>query len=523
MKIILTTLNSRYTHSSIGLRYIYANLKELQNDAEILEFSINDAIQTIAEKILIHMPDIIGIGTYIWNVTEVAELIHIIKKISPNTTIILGGPEVSYVPFRVNLDDADFFIQGEGEISFYELCKNLSNQNSKIIKPNTPNLKELKLPYEFYTDDDIKNRYIYVEVSRGCPFECEFCLSSMDERENRYIYVEVSRGCPFECEFCLSSMDERVRAFELDIVLAEFQKLWNRGARNFKFVDRTFNLNMKTANKILNFFLEKEPPYFAHFEVIPDHFPDSIKEKIKQFPHGALQLEIGIQTLNLEIANNISRQLKLDKIKQNISFLENETEAHIHLDLIVGLPGESLESFGKNLDELVSLSSCEIQIGILKKLSGTNINRHDVEHGMVYSNIPPYDILKNNQLSFNDIQIMKRFARFWDLTYNSGNFKNSIKLVWQDKSVYDNFYEFGMWIYEQTNSTYKISLQRLGELLFTYLREIKYLDTQYVADAMLEDMMKLKGRAIPTYLKPHAKNFVQSSKDGTSGFNKRQN
>ncbi|WP_455757306.1 DUF4080 domain-containing protein [Sulfurimonas sp.] len=496
MKIILTTLNSRYTHSSIGLRYIYANLKELQDSADILEFSINDALQTVAEKILIHMPDVIGIGTYIWNVSEVAELIHIIKKISPKTIIILGGPEVSYTPFRVNLDDADFIIQGEGEISFYQLCKNLSNQNSKIIKPNTPNLKELKLPYEFYTDDDIKNRYIYVEISRGCPFECEFCLSSMDEK---------------------------VRAFDLDNILTEFDKLWDRGARAFKFVDRTFNINIKSANRILDFFLKKEPPYFVHFEVIPDHFPDSIKEKIKQFPHAALQLEIGIQTLNLEIANNISRDLKLDKIKQNISFLENDTEAHIHLDLIVGLPGESLESFGENLDELVSLSSCEIQIGILKKLSGTSINRHDIEHGMVYSNIPPYDILKNNQLSFVDIQIMKRFARFWDLTYNSGNFKNSAKLIWQDGSVYENFYKFGMWIYEQTDSTYKISLQRLGELLFIYLTEVKHIDTQYVADAMLEDMMKLKGRAVPSYLKPHAKNFVQSSKNGTSGFNKRQN
>jgi len=331
MKIILTTLNSRYTHSSIGLRYIYANFNEFQNCAEIIEFSINDAIQTIAEKLLINSPDIIGIGTYIWNATHTSELIHILKKISPNTTLILGGPEVTYTPFRANFDDADFIVQGEGEISFYELCKNIKSGipvDNKIIPMSTPNLKELTLPYEFYTDDDIKNRYLYVEVSRGCPFECEFCLSSMDEK---------------------------VRAFDLDAVLVEFEKLWQRGARAFKFVDRTFNLNMLTANKILDFFLAKEPPYFAHFEVIPDHFPASIKDKIKQFPHGALQLELGIQTLNPEIANNISRQLTLDTIKENIRFLENETHAHIHLDLIVGLPGESIESFGENLDELVSM------------------------------------------------------------------------------------------------------------------------------------------------------------------------
>jgi len=498
MKIILTTLNSRFTHSAIGLRYLYANMQELQNDTNILEFSINDAIQTVAEKLLINTPDIIGIGVYIWNASEVRELIHIIKKVSPRTVVVLGGPEVTHLPFRVNFDEADYIIQGEGDLAFYALCKNIINKQptEKIIKMSMPDLKAIQLPYMYYTDEDIKNRYIYVEISRGCPFECEFCLSSMDEK---------------------------VRAFDLDAVLAEFEQLWKRGARNFKFVDRTFNLNMKAANKILDFFLAKEAPYFAHFEVIPDHFPSSLREKIKRFPHGALQLEIGIQTLNLEIAKNISRQLKLDKIKDNISFLENETTAHIHLDLIVGLPGESLESFGRNLDELMQMSSCEIQIGILKKLSGTHINRHDIQEGMVYSDIPPYDILKNNKLSFSDIQIMKRFARFWDLFYNSGNFKTSLPLLWQNESVYENFYAFGLWIYEQTDATYKISLQRQGELLFSYLHVNKKIKKQDIASAMLQDMMKLKGRAVPSYLKPYAQEFTTDAKMGTSGFNKRQN
>ncbi len=497
MKIILTTLNSRFTHSAIGLRYLYANMQELQSQTKILEFSINDAVQSVAEKLLFSNPNIIGLGVYIWNVSLIAELIHIIKKVSPQTTIILGGPEVSYEPFRVDLSDADYIVKGEGDLAFYELCKNILNDAPlpRIIPMTLPNLKNIALPYKYYSDDDIKNRYIYVEISRGCPFACEFCLSSMDEK---------------------------VRAFNLDAVLEEFEVLWGRGARNFKFVDRTFNLNMKAANKILDFFLAKEPPYFAHFEVIPDHFPASLREKIKSFPHGALQLEIGIQTLNLEIANNISRQLNLEKIKENIAFLENETTAHIHLDLIVGLPGESLKSFGENLDKLMSLSSCEIQIGILKKLSGTHIERHDVTFGMVYSDIPPYDILKNSELSFNDIQIMKRFARFWDLTYNSGNFKNSIELLWSEGSVFENFYAFSLWIYEQTDSTWKISLQRLGELLFTYMSEVQNQEPQKIADTMLEDMMKLKGRAIPSYLKPYATDFKNSAKSGTSGFNKRQ-
>ncbi len=497
MKIILSTLNSRYTHSAIGLRYLYANMQELQESTEILEFSINDALQSVAEKLLETNPDIIGLGVYIWNAAQIHELIHILKKVSPHTIIILGGPEVTYEPFRVNYDLADYIIQGEGDLAFYGLCKDIlhSTESERIIRMSIPDLQVITLPYRYYSDHDIQNRYIYVEISRGCPFACEFCLSSMDEK---------------------------VRAFDLDEVLREFETLWERGARNFKFVDRTFNLNMKAANKILDFFLEKEPPYFAHFEVIPDHFPASLREKIRRFPEGALQLEIGIQTLNLEIANNISRQLKLDKIKENITFLENETSAHIHLDLIVGLPGESLESFGANLDELIRLSSCEIQIGILKKLSGTHINRHDIEHGMVYSDIPPYDILKNKQLSFKDIQIMKRFARFWDLTYNSGNFKKSLPLLWKDESVFENFYAFSLWIYARTDSTYKISLPRLGELIFTYLTQVKNIAAQETATRMLEDMLKLKGRAIPPYLKPYAKDFKTEAKLGTSGFNKRQ-
>lgn len=418
MKIILSTLNSRYTHSSIGLRYLYANMQELQDKSLVLEFSINDAIQSIAEKILDEKPTILGLGIYIWNATQTHELIEVIKKVSPSTKIILGGPEVSYEPFRVDFSKADYIIQGEGDTAFYKLCKEIHEQTApheKIIRPVLADLGAIKLPYEFYTQDDISNRYIYVEASRGCPFMCEFCLSSIDEK---------------------------VRNFDIDILVKEFSLLWDAGVRNFKFIDRTFNLNMKFANKILDFFLSKEPPYFAHFEVIPDHFPESIKEKIALFPAGALQLEIGIQTLNPQIAENINRPLKIKKIKENLNFIEEQTKAHVHLDLIVGLPGEDLESFGKNLNELVSISTSEIQIGILKKLSGTTIDRHDIKFGMRYSDIPPYDILSNDILSFKDIQKMKRFSRFWDLTYNSGNFKKSISLLWENDTVYDGFYAF---------------------------------------------------------------------------------
>ncbi|WP_345992983.1 DUF4080 domain-containing protein [Sulfurimonas sp. HSL-1716] len=498
MNIILTTLNSRFTHSSLGLRYICANMQELAKKTKILEFSINDAIQSIAEKILDETPFIVGIGVYIWNAGEVKELIEIIKKVAPKTVIILGGPEVSHEPFRVDYTKADFIIQGEGDTAFYRLAKKIvsgEKTDERIIKPVMENLKKLALPYRLYTDDDIKNRYIYVEASRGCPFMCEFCLSSIDKK---------------------------IRNFDLDILIEEFEELWRRGARNFKFVDRTFNINIHLANRILDFFLSRDEKFFAHFEVIPDHFPDSIKEKISLFGPGALQLEIGIQTLNGEIADNISRPMNFEKIKENIEFLEKETNAHIHLDLIVGLPGEDLKSFGKNLDTLVKMSSCEIQIGILKKLSGTTISRHDKIFEMVYSNTPPYDILKNAQLSFKDIQNMKRFSRFWDIYYNSGNFKDSMQLLKTDDAVYENFYDFSLWIYEQTSSTYKISLDRQASLLFIYLTEKKNLNKDTVAQAMINDLLKIKGRMLPEYLRGFYKEEKNEPKEKAAAFNKRQ-
>ncbi|MDQ6956110.1 MAG: DUF4080 domain-containing protein, partial [Mariprofundaceae bacterium] len=462
------------------------------------EFTINDNVQDIAEQLLARKPRIIAIGVYIWNAVQVSELIHTLKKVSPETCIILGGPEVSYDPIRVNMDMADYIIRGEGELAFYNLCQAIfDNQQmpERIIDAGTVSLDAIELPYRYYNDEDVKNRYIYVEASRGCPFQCEFCLSSMDNR---------------------------VRNLFIDRLLEEFEILWQRGVRNFKFIDRTFNLNPKISNQILDFFLAKEGDYFAHFEVIPDHFPVSIQERIKQFKPASLQLEIGIQTLNNEVATRIHRKLNIEKIKENIAFLEHETHAHMHLDLIVGLPGESIESFGEGLNQLCSLTDAEIQIGILKNLSGTSLSRHNESYRMVYSDIPPYDIIKTADLSFEDIQKMKRFARFWNLYKNSGNFKLSIALLWQKGTVFESFFAFSLWIYKQTNSTWQISLDRLAKLLFTYLAEVDLLEKQHIADCLTQDLMKIEGRVLPSFLRPYAPSTPKTSKNKVSGHNKRQ-
>lgn len=496
--ITLTTLNARYSHTSIGLRYLFANLKGLQQQAHINEFTINDNVQDIAEQLLAKKPRIIGIGVYIWNAIQVSELIHTIKKVSPETCIILGGPEVSYDPIRINMDVADHIIRGEGELAFYKLCQAIlagEQAPERIIDAGTVSLDDIELPYRYYSDEDVKNRYIYVEASRGCPFSCEFCLSSMDNR---------------------------VRNLFIDRLLEEFEILWQRGVRNFKFIDRTFNLNPKISNQILDFFLAKDENYFAHFEVIPDHFPLSIQQRIKQFKPATLQLEVGIQTLNNDVAANIHRKLNIAKVKENITFLEHETHAHMHLDLIVGLPGENLESFGKGLNQLCGLTNAEIQIGILKNLSGTSLSRHNEAYGMVYSDIPPYDIIKTNDLSFEDIQKMKRFARFWNLYKNSGNFQMSLPLLWSKGDIFESFFAFSIWIYKQTNSTWQISLDRLSKLLFEYLCSTASYDTQHIADCLAQDFMKIEGRVLPSFLQPYVPHTPKASKNKVSGHNKRQ-
>ncbi len=494
--IILTTLNARYSHTSLALRYLYANLKELKENAKILEFVINSSNQTIAEQILEHKPKIVGIAVYIWNATDVAELVQTIKKVSPETIVVLGGPEVSYKPLRVNFDMADYIITGEGEVSFYNLCKDILNGNCKeprVINSPKVDLENIILPYDDYTDFDIKNRHIYVEMARGCPFECEFCLSSIDTKM-RYLSIEV--------------------------FLEQIDKLWQRGARNFKFIDRTFNIKISYAKAILNYFLEKEEEYFLHFEVIPDNFPQELRELIKKFKAGSLQLEVGIQTLNLDVAKEIHRNLRIDKIKDNLKFLSQETHAHMHIDLIIGLPSETIESFGKNLDLLYTLSTGEIQVGILKKLSGTTLDRHDKVYGMVYSDLPPYDILKNDLISFEQMQKLKRFARFWDIVYNSGNFQKTTALLFEDGKVFENFYDLSKWLYRRSESTYKISLDRMAEFLFEYM-SAKF-DKEKIANIILEDVMKVGGRKIPPFLKkiiPENYDFAQKD---VSKANKRQ-
>jgi len=521
--IILTTLNAKFIHAAFGLRYLFANLGDLQPRAVIAEFDINLRPLDIAEALLAREPKIIGFGVYIWNVTETTEVITAIKRIRPEIKIILGGPEVSYETEGQKIVElADHVITGEADLKFAEVCRVLLHAHplirpsatfspsggegrdegarlSKIIAAEPPEFSRIALPYDFYTEADIAHRIVYVEASRGCPFTCEFCLSSLD--------------IP-------------VRQVPLDKFLDAMQRLMDRGLKQFKFVDRTFNLNIAVSKTLLEFFLARyQPGMFFHFEMIPDRLPAELRAVIARFPPGSLQFEVGIQTFNPEVGSLISRRQNYERLADNFNYLRNETSVHIHADLIVGLPGETLESFSAGFDRLIALGPQEIQVGILKRLRGTPIVRHDAEWQMVYNAHPPYEILQNKLLDFATMQRLRRFARYWDLVGNSGNFVATAPLIWsvvgrdsvEPKSILANeirdqgtaaklspfhsFLRFSDWLYSKINRTDSIALARLMELLFEFLTQQQKLDAKFVAETFWRDCQRTGRRDAPNFLK----------------------
>jgi len=480
--IVLTTLNAKFIHAAFGLRYLFANLGELQPRAVIAEFDINQRPLDIAEKLLAHEPKIIGFGIYIWNVTETTEVIAVIKRVRPEIKIILGGPEVSYETDGQKIVElADHVITGEGDLKFAEVCRELlvavRKDRPKIIPAELPDFSRIALPYDFYTDADLAQRIIYVEASRGCPFTCEFCLSSLD--------------IP-------------VRQVPLDKFLAAMQRLLDRGLKQFKFVDRTFNLHIATSRAILEFFLARhQPGQFYHFEMIPDRLPAELREVIAKFPPGALQFEVGIQTFNPEVGQNISRRQDYERLADNFDFLRQKTSVHIHADLIVGLPGETVESFAAGFDRLIALGPQEIQVGILKRLRGTPIARHDAEWQMIYSANPTYEILQNRLIDFVTMQRLRRFAKYWDLVGNSGNFVATTPLIWQDASPFANFLRLSDWLYAQLRRTDTIALARLAELLFEFLTAEVKLDAKLAAETLWCDWQRGGRRDAPEFLREH--------------------
>ncbi|MCX7275280.1 MAG: DUF4080 domain-containing protein [Burkholderiales bacterium] len=436
-ELILCTLNARHAHASLGLRCLRANLGGLRERSSIVEFVIGARPEDMVEKLLAQAPRVIGFGVYIWNVEQTTRLIEMLRRVAPEVAIVLGGPEVSHI------------VTGAAEQAFARLAGQLLDGPRplmKVIAGDGPDLEAIALPYDEYSDRDLRERHLYLEASRGCPFKCEFCLSALDKT-----------AWPFALPRVLQALDA----------------LYARGARHFRFVDRTFNLKADTGAAILRFFLERieaapHDPVFAHFELVPDHLPPALRELIARFPAGSLQFEIGIQTWNPQVQALISRRQDNRRAEENLAWLLAETRAHLHVDLIAGLPGETLESFAAGFDRLAAIGPHEIQLGILKRLRGAPIARHTEAFDLRFSPSPPYNVLSTRDLSFAQLQRLTRFARYWDLIANSGRFRLTLPML-LGQTPFERFMAFSDWLYDRTDATHRVAAERLYERVREWL------------------------------------------------------
>jgi radical SAM superfamily enzyme YgiQ (UPF0313 family) len=468
-EIKLTTINAKWIHPSLALRLLKANLGSLEERCEIIELNLRQPLAEKIEALAAARPLILGISVSIWNHLATLELLEELGKTwaekGAKPIVVLGGPEVTHLPesseiFRF----ADYVIRGEGETAFRLLCENIfeakrPSQEQKIppkfINAENVNLGEIKNAYHLYTDEDIAKKLIYVEASRGCPFNCEFCLSAVKPKtEEQGGVVREFPLEPFLAEMdalvkgankthSVSCVDEQmlhgVAPVKSSLNNKGSEPLGERacGAKTFKFLDRTFNINIKRALRIIEFFLEKlerqKARLVVHFEMVPSIFPPELREALTRFPPETLRLEIGIQTLNAETAALIGRFSEPEKELETICFLREKTNAVVHADLIAGLPGEDLASFGRGFDRLwqamesakfdsarAGRPRAEIQPGILKLLPGAPISRHSKAFGMRYNPLPPYEIEETASISAPELLRIRNFARFWELIINRG-------------------------------------------------------------------------------------------------------
>jgi len=436
--IILSTINAKWIHPSLALRLLKANLGPLDERCEIIEFTPRQPLDEKVNSITAAAPRVVGLSVSIWNHAATIELLEALEKKwdadyasaagqgitagkNVRPVIVLGGPEVSWLPpdaaiFRY----ANFIIRGEAEHAFRKICEQVLSggevrQDDHSVQ--RVDVNSIKTAYHLYTAADLGGKLIYVESSRGCPFNCEFCLSSVKTESTRVL--------------------QPVRFFPLEQFLTEMDVLIGRGARTIKFLDRTFNLDIKRAIRILEFFLDKiderkkvSPiPFVVHFEMVASRFPVELRETLSRFPPGTLRLEIGIQTLNAEVSARIGRPSEPERELETLRFLREKTGAIIHADLIAGLPGEDLVSFGNGFDRLwaalfsqpqAARQRAEIQPGILKLLPGASIARLSAAFGMRYNSSPPYEVTETAAMSAHDLNRIKNFARFWELIVNRG-------------------------------------------------------------------------------------------------------
>ncbi len=480
-RIVLATVNARYSHTAFGLRWVWANLGAFRDAACIREFTLDQRPTDIVEAILLEAPDLVGLSVYVWNVAALTEVARLLKAVRSSVLLVAGGPEISHEYAGIPLfETVDYIVRGEGEQAFAELAEAVSAGRppaEKVIGPVPVDLEALALPYDAYTAHDLRHRQIYVETSRGCPCHCAYCLSANDAG---------------------------VRYFPLPPFFEAMEALIGRGARRIRFVDRSFNVRAERARDVLGFFQEHWCEGMQlHLEILPDRLTPDLLEYMADFPQDGLHLEVGIQSFNPEVLKRVGRAQNVARLEENLQWLLAHTGAVLHADLIVGLPGEDTASIAAGFDRLLTIAPHEIQVGVLKLLKGTPLAGQANEFGLVFSEVPPCEIVQSPELSFEQLQRLKRFARYFDLYYNSHNFEKSLRLLWHAfPSPFEAFMGLTDSLWCATGKTHQLSLATLSEQLYAFLVREGHVDAEHAAQTIRADYERKRGRSDRLVLVP---------------------
>ncbi|HHD2766881.1 TPA: B12-binding domain-containing radical SAM protein, partial [Clostridium perfringens] len=491
MKILLTAINSKYIHSNLAVRYLKAFTKDLDFQGDIKEFSINDRVENILEGIIEEKPDVVAFSCYIWNMEFVNRLAELIKLVDPKIEILYGGPEVSYEgkEFLEN-HPGEYVIVGEGEKTFREFVL------YKLGKGKVEDIKGLN----YKRDGKVFENPLRPEMDMN---ELIFPYTYEEDINNKIVYYEASRGCPFKCKYCLSSVMHGVRFLDVERVKKELKYFMERGLKLVKFVDRTFNCNREYTVELLKYLSEQDTDTRFHFEVAADLLTDEQIEILNNAPKGRFQLEVGVQTTNNEVLHNINRYITYENIKEKVLKVAAGKNVMQHLDLIAGLPGEDLESFKKSFNDVHAIRPDEIQLGFLKLLKGSSMREEAEKWGIVYSPYAPYEIIRSNNISYEELLLLKKVEAMVDKYYNSCKFNNVIKFFLNIyEKPFDFYYDLAMFFEEKGNFKRSIgNVEYYKILLDFYIEKLQGKDESLLKEVLKFDYLCFnKKRWLPDFL-----------------------
>lgn len=475
-------MNAKYIHSNLALYSLYACSGEYKKNVELAEFTINNSKEYILENIYKRKPDVLCFSCYIWNIEYVQEISKEFHKLCPDVPIWVGGPEVSYEIESFLAENTQVFgvMIGEGERTFKELLSHYVDNALPL-----PDIRGLA----FRKDEKVTYTQMREPMDMN---EIPFCYDHIEDFTNRIIYYESSRGCPFSCSYCLSSIDKKLRFRNVETVKKELQFFLDKQVPQIKFVDRTFNCHHEHAMAIWKYIKEHDNGITNfHFEISADLINDAELALISDMRPGLIQLEVGVQSTNEATIQEIHRTMKLEEVKKIVKSVQSHANIHEHLDLIAGLPYEDYATFRNSFDEIYALKPNQLQLGFLKVLKGSFMFDHAKEYGIVYHEHAPYEVMQTKWLSFDDVLKIKQIEEMLEVYYNSGQFEVSIKLLETlFDSAFDMFAALGEW-YEK-NNYFAMSHNRIRrcEIILEMLRSDTRLQTAIpvMEEALLFDL-----------------------------------